>query len=140
MDLTQLRMYHSPLHLETTVQNKRLNIPPITLTATLTTNLLNPTLTSAAGGVNVTCTQPYLLVRHMRVVNSNAAAATVSLFKGLTGANTAFFAWNAASVPGNGSLDWYGEQRFDTADFLVGGASTTGLYLDIDDVEIGFSG
>ena len=122
------------------MQNKRLNIAPISLTATLTTNLLNPLITTITGGVGITWTQPYILVRHMRVVNSNASPATVTLYKGATGGSTVFFAWNASSVPGNGYLDWYGEQRFDSTDFLTGGASTTGLYLDIDDVEVGFSG
>jgi hypothetical protein len=39
-------------------QNKILNIQPIALTAVLTTNILNPALTSVAGPVGLTMTQP----------------------------------------------------------------------------------
>lgn len=124
------------------MQNKRLNIQPIAITNAVT-NLLNPTLTSAAGGVNIACTQPYVLIRHMRVVNRTAAAVTVSLYKGATGASAAGteYAWNGASVPANSFLEWYGELRLDSTDFLTGIAgANNALTLDVDQAEIGFSG
>lgn len=124
------------------MQNKRLNIEPIAITAAAA-NLLNPTLTSTAGGVNIACTQPYVLIRHMRVVNKTSGAVTVTLYKGATGGSAAGteFAWNATSVPANSFLDWYGELRLDTGDFLTGLASAaTSLTLNIDQAEIGFAG
>ena len=69
--------------------NKIINIPPVALTTTLTTNILNPNITSVAGPVGFTMTQPYLLLRHIRIVNKTASAATFSLWKGATGANAA---------------------------------------------------
>jgi hypothetical protein len=124
------------------MQNKRLNIQPIAIPAAVA-NLLNPTLTSAAGGVGIICTQPYVLIRHMRVVNKTALPVAVTLYKGGTGGAVAGteFAWNGAVVPANGFLDWSGELRLDTGDFLTGLAGTvTALVLNVDQAEIGFSG
>jgi hypothetical protein len=125
------------------MENKRLNIEPIALTNTLTTNLLNCNVTSLTGPVGFTLAQPYILVRHMRAVNRTNAIVNISLWKGGTGGNVAGteFAWNATPVPANGTIDWYGEARFDAADFLVGGAaSASAVTLNIDDAEIGISG
>lgn len=122
--------------------NKIINILPIALTATLTTNILNGAVTSMAGPVGVTIGQPYMIIRHVRVSNKTAAAATFSLWKGATGANAAGteFIGTAISVPANSALDFYGIWRFDAADFLVGGASIiTALTLTMDG-EVGVSG
>lgn len=124
-------------------ENKRLNIEPIALTNTPTTNLLNGNVTSLAGPVGFTLTQPYILIRHMRAVNKTASIATVSLWKGATAGNAAGteLAWQGTPVPANGSIDWYGELRLDAADFLVGGSGTSAaITLNIDDAEIGISG
>ena len=123
-------------------QNRLLNVEGIALTTTLTTNLFNTAITSLSGPVGYTQTQPYALFRHARVTNKTGTAATVSLWKGATGANTAGTEWNwtAASVAANYWLDWYGYARFDAADFLVGGAGTaTALTLMLEG-EIGLSG
>lgn len=125
------------------MQNKKLNIPPIALTNTLTTNILNCNVTSLAGPVGFTLSQPYLLIKHFRVQNKTGGAVTFTLYKGATGANVAGteILGTAMSVPANSALDFYGNYRFDAADFLVGGASAaTSLILIIDDVEIGISG
>lgn len=122
--------------------NKILNIPPIALTNTLTTNILNPAVTSMAGPVGVTIGQPYLVIRHVRVYNKTAGAVSFSLWKGATGANVAGteFIGTAISVPANSGLDFYGVWRFDAADFLVGGASAaTSLTISFDG-EVGVSG
>lgn len=120
--------------------NKIFNFGPIALTATLTTNILNPP--TATGGVNAGSSANYIVLKHIRVVNKTAGAVTVSLWRGATGANAAGteFAWQATSVPANSYLDWYGSVRFDTADFLVGGASA-GTSLSIQgEGEIGVAG
>lgn len=120
--------------------NKQFNFGPIALTATLTTNLLNPA--AASGGVNGGASGQYIILRHIRVVNKTAGAVTVSLWKGATGANAAGteFAFQATSVPANSYVDWYGAARFDTTDFLVGGASA-GTSLSIQgEGEVGVAG
>lgn len=106
--------------------NKLFRFGPVALSTTLTTNILNPTITSLAGPVGYTQTQPYLIVRHIRVVNKTASAATFSLWLGATGANTAGteVIGQALSVAANSAFDWYGILRLDAADFLVGGAGT----------------
>ena len=107
--------------------NKIINIPPVALTTTLTTNILNCNITSVAGPVGFTMTQPYLLLRHIRIVNKTAGAATFSLWKGATGANAAGteIIGTALSVAANSSYDWYGMMRCDSTDFIVGGSNTT---------------
>lgn len=106
--------------------NKIINIAPIALTTTLTTNILNPAVTSVAGPVGMTMTQPYLLIRHIRVINKTASAATFSLWKGATGANAAGteIIGTGKSVAANDAFDWYGMMRVDAADFIVGGSGT----------------
>ena len=124
------------------MQNKVINIQPVALTTTLTTNILNPNITSVAGPVGFTMTQPYLLIRHIRIVNKTASAATFSLWKGATGGNVAGteVIGTGMSVAANSAYDWYGMMRLDAADFLVGGAgTTTALTIQFDNCEIGVS-
>lgn len=124
------------------MQNKRLNIQPVAVT-NAASNMLNPTLTSAAGGVGIVCTQPYVLIRHIRAVNKTAASHTISMYKGATSGSAAGteFAWNATVVPANSFIDWYGELRLDTGDFLTALAdANTSIVLNFDQAEIGFAG
>lgn len=113
--------------------NKTIRVGPVALTNTLTTNILNPqTLT---GGVTsgTSNTATYIILRHIRISNKTASAATFSLWIGATGGNAAGteFMGTAQSVPANSYVDWYGMVRLDAADFLVGGAGTaTALTLE----------
>lgn len=119
--------------------NKVFNFGPIALTTTLTTNILNPA--AASGGVNGGSSGQYIVLRHIRIVNKTGSAATFSLWRGATGANAAGteVVGQGLSVPANGAFDWYGIMRFDTADFLVGGAGT-GTALSIQgEGEVGVS-
>lgn len=122
--------------------NKIFRSGPVALTTTLTTNILNPNVTSMAGPVGITIGQPYLIVSHIRIVNKTGTAATVSLWIGATGANAAGteFAFQAYPVPANGYIDWYGKVRLDAADFLVGGAGTTTALSFQAEGEVGISG
>jgi hypothetical protein len=122
--------------------NKILNIQPIALTATLTTNILNCGVTSMSGPVGLTIGQPYMVLRHVRVSNKTGTAATFSLWKGATGGNVAGteFIGTAISVPANTGVDYYGIWRFDSGDFLVGGAGTATALTLTADGEIGISG
>jgi len=104
--------------------NKIFNFGPVALTTTLTTNILNPA--TATGGVNGGASAQYIVLRHIRIVNKTGSAATFSLWRGATGANAAGteVVGQAKVVAANDAYDWYGIMRFDTADFLVGGAGT----------------
>ncbi len=105
--------------------NKNFRFGPVALTNTLTTNVLNSNITSLTGPVGYTQTQPYLLIRHIRIVNKTAGAVTFSLYLGATGSNTAGteVIGTGLSIAANSAYDWYGLLRMDAADFLVGGAS-----------------
>lgn len=106
-------------------QNTLFRAGPVALTTTLTTNIINCAITSLAGPVGYTQTQPYLVLRHVRIVNKTSGAATFSLWLGATGANAAgteVFG-TALSIPANSAFDWYGAMPIKSTDFLVGGAS-----------------
>lgn len=120
--------------------NKAFRFGPVAMSATLTTNILNPP--TATGGTNAGSSANYLILRHVRIVNKTAGAVTFSLWLGATGANTAGteVIGQATSVAANSYVDWYGAMRLDTADFLVGGASA-GTSLSIQgEGEIGVAG
>jgi hypothetical protein len=123
-------------------QNRLARFGPVALSAVLTTNILNCAVTSEAGPVGYTQPQPYLLIKHIRIVNKTALAATVSLWIGATGGNAAGteFAFQGYSVPANSFVDWYGVLRLDVADFLVGGAGTATALTFQAEGEIGTSG
>ena len=89
---------------------------PLALTTTLTTNVYNQ------GSALI-----YDIIRHIQIVNKTASAVTFSLWIGATGANAAGteFMGQARSVPANGVIDWYGQLKMASTDFLVGGAGTT---------------
>lgn len=121
--------------------NKILRFGPVALTTTLTTNLISPNVTSLAGPVGFTMTQPYVLIRHVRIVNKTGSAATFSLWVGATGGNVAGteVIGQGLSVPPNSAFDWTGLMRLDAADFLVGGAGTATALTFEAEGEVGIS-
>jgi hypothetical protein len=124
------------------MQNRQIRFGPVALTVTLTTNILNPAITSLSGPIGYVQTQPYLLVKHIRIVNKTGSAATVSLWIGATGGNVAGteFAYQGTSVAANSYVDWYGLVRFDSGDFLVGGSGTATALTFEAEGEIGMAG
>jgi len=119
--------------------NKILNIPPQYLTAAAA-NILNCGIASLAGPVGYTQTQPYLIIKHVRVVNTDTAARTVSLYKGATGGSaggTEVFFPAGYSLGAKSYQDWYGQLRMDAADFLSGLADTASKVTIEIDAEIG---
>ena len=108
------------------MQNKAVRFGPVILSATLTTNILNPGTTTGGTGMPATSTNLYFIIRHIRIVNKTGSAATASFWIGSTGGNSAGteFLGQGLSVAANSYIDWYGLLRLDAADFLVGGAGT----------------
>lgn len=106
------------------MQNKPVRFGPVALSATLTTNILNPGTTTGGVGMPATSTNLYYLIKHIRLVNKTASAVTASLWLGATGGNVAGteVVVQATSIAANSYLDWYGVLTLDVADFLVGGA------------------
>ena len=106
--------------------NKQFTFGPVALTTTLTTNIFNTAVTALTGPVGFIMTQPYAVIKHIRIVNKTATAATFSLYKGATGGNVAGseVIGIGLSIAANSSYDWFGYMRFDAGDFLVGGSGT----------------
>ena len=121
--------------------NKIFRFGPVALSNTLTTNILNPAITSLAGPVGFTMTQPYLIIKHIRIVNKTAGAVTCSFWLGATGANAAGteVIGLGLSVAANSFVDWYGLMRLEDADFLVGGAAAATSLTIQGEGEIGVS-
>lgn len=119
--------------------NRSLRVGPVHLTATLTTNILNPA--AAGSGTGYTPTASYIILRHIRLVNTDSSARTVSLFIGATGADVAGteFLGSALSIPATSAYDWYGQVRLDAADFLTGGASVTNVVTFEAEGEVGLA-
>lgn len=116
--------------------NKIVRYGPTALTTTLTTSILNPPTTS--GGVGAGAPNTYIVINHIHVVNKLATGATFSLWIGASGANAAGTEWfNAQNVPANSVFDLPVYTPLDTADFLVGGASTGSALTITLDAEIG---
>lgn len=122
------------------MQNKAFRFGPLALTATLTTNILNPA--AASGGVNAGSSGQYIILRHVRIVNKTSSAATFTLYLGATGANAAGteVIGIAQQVAANSSYDYYGYLRLDTTDFLVGGASAATTLTITGEGEVGVAG
>ena len=121
------------------MQNKPFRLGPVALSATLTTNILNPPVTS--GGVGAGTPNTFILLKHIRIVNKTAAPVTASLWIGATGANAAGTEiMNALSVPANSHVDLYSPGiRLDAADFLVGGAGAATSLTLFAEGEIGIA-
>ena len=102
--------------------NKIFRFGPIAVPNTVG-NLLNPATTT--GGVNSGATPTYIVLRHIRIVNKTAGAVTFSGYIGGTGGSAAGteFLGTALSIAANSYVDWYGQVRLDSTDFLTGVAS-----------------
>jgi len=104
--------------------NKLLRMGPVAL-GTTAANIINPPTITGGTGLAGTNSATYLVVRHIRVVNKTGSAATCSFYIGATGGSAAGteFLGTALSVAANSYIDWYGQVRLDTSDYLTGLAS-----------------
>ena len=104
--------------------NKVVRFGPAALSNS-TANVLNCAVTAMTGPVGITLGQPYMIIRHIRIVNKTVSAATFNLYIGATGGSAAGseFMGTGLSIPANSAYDWYGMVRLDSTDFLSGSAS-----------------
>lgn len=121
------------------MQNKSLRVGPVAM-ANAAANIVNGAVTSLAGPTNVTLTQPVITLKHIRIVNKTGGSVTASLFIGATGASAAGteFAFSATPIPANSYVDWYGNLRLESTDFLTGLASAATSLTFQAEGEVGF--
>jgi hypothetical protein len=124
--------------------NKVIRSGPVALTTTTTTNILNPPTLTGGTGLAGTNANTYLIIKKITITNKTASAITVALWLGATGTNAsgaeAVFGGQASagaitqgvSIPANSYTERYCILRMDVADFLVGGASATGLTFEAE--------
>jgi hypothetical protein len=113
----------------------------ISAVSTAVTNLVNVGITSLAGPVGVTLTQPRAILRHLRVLNKSTVAQSCTFWIGATGGSAAGteFAFTGESIPANSHADWYGELELDSTDFLTGQAGGATSLVANFELEIGFA-
>jgi len=117
-------------------QNTVFRLDPVALAAgTYATNICYPAA-AGASAVGYTARASYIILRHIRIVNTTAGALTFRLHKTTTGgaatAANAVIGWDLSIAAGS-YHDWYGQLalRGDVAaDFLVGGGSAGGLTIE----------
>lgn len=121
--------------------NKVIRFGPVAMSTTTSTNIINTSITSLTGPVGYTQGQPYVIIRHIRLVSKTTAASKVSLFIGATGANAAGTEalGSSLSIAANTAYDWYGLLRLDAADFLVGFCDTATAITFEAEGEIGIA-
>jgi len=130
--------------------NKVVIFPPITLTTATNRNLFGPptVVASIALSVPPTSTGGYIIIRHIRVVNTTAGALSFILFNGASGVQTAgkeiiaggvatanAYTSGGISVAANSFFEWFGMIRLDSAatdQYIVGGASAVGLTIQAE--------
>lgn len=117
-------------------QNKKITIGPIAI-SNAAGNLINPPTT--VGGVNCGTPAPYVLIRHIRIVNKTAGAVTCSFWLGASGGSAAGteVIGTGLSIAANSFHDYYGELCIDTAQFLTGLASALTSLVMTAEAEIG---
>ena len=126
------------------MQNKIFNYEPFTINSAANTavNLFNIFTSQTPAWTGVTITQPYAILKHIRIANAlTTAAVNVSLYKGasITSLTTQSFNFSSVSIPAQSYLDWYGQARFDSADYLVGAASLSTCVIINIEGELGIS-
>ena len=101
--------------------NKIVRMGPAWIVASAT-NIVNPPTLTGGTGLQGTNTNTYLVIRHIRIVNTSGSPTTVSMYIGATGGSAAGtqFLGTAISVAANSAYDWYGMLRLDPVDFLTG--------------------
>ena len=120
--------------------NKNIRFGPAAVSNSIG-NLVNCNITSLAGPIGYAQTQPYLILRHIRIVNKTGSAATISMYVGASGGSAAGteFLGTGLSVAANSFVEWYGLLRLDAADLLTAIASAATTLTFEAEGEIGIS-
>jgi hypothetical protein len=79
----------------------------------------------------------YGVITHVHVNNTAATTLSFRLYRGASGANAAgtSLVYNKTIQPGE-FLDMYWQTRMESTDFLVGGASGSGLDITVEGFEV----
>lgn len=119
--------------------NKKIAFPSVFLPVAIG-NILNCNITAETGPVGFVLAEPYLVVRHIHVLNIDTVAHVISLYKGLTAGSVAGsqFGWGNYSLAAQQYDDWFGEAVFLAADFLSGIADTASKVVISVDAELVF--
>lgn len=90
------------------------------------------------GVVGFNLLQPYLIIKHIRVVNRTGSPISVTLYKGGNGGQVlgTEYAFAGVQVGANSFQDSFTQSRFEGVDFLTGIATGAGCVVNID-AEIG---
>ena len=122
------------------MQNKIQRFGPVALTVSLDANIIHPA-DSGANGVGYTASAAYIILRHIRILNKSAAAASFSLYIGATGANAAGTEFMGILTPiaAYSCIDWYGQIKLTNSDYLVGGASANSALTLTAEGEVGLA-
>ncbi len=73
------------------------------------------------GSIGIISSQPYAILKHIRLTNVlNSVAVVVGLYKGATTTSltSQTFAFSSVSIPASSYVDWYGQARVETADYI----------------------
>ncbi len=76
---------------------------------------------SLAGSIGIISSQPYAILKHIRLINVLTTTQVVAgLYKGATttSLSTQTFAFSSVSIPASSYVDWYGQARVETADYI----------------------
>jgi hypothetical protein len=126
-------------------QNKIFNSQPAVL-ATLSSlsggNLFNTFTSATPAPVGYPFTQPYAIIKHIRLDNLlTTTAAFATLYKGATGTQLTTQTWaiSSVSIPAQSYIDWYGQARFDSGDFMTGNSNLSTAVVITIEGEIGLS-
>lgn len=123
--------------------NKTFRIGPVAI-GNAAANILNGAVTSLAGPVGITLSQPVIFIKHLRALNKTASPGTITAYIGATGGSAAGTEsiWMGKTVPANDSIDaYFGGQglRLDSADFLTALANAVTTIVVEGEAEVGFS-
>ena len=87
-------------------------------------NLFNCAVTTlAVQGVGFVPSQPYAIIKRVHIINTlTTTAVNVTLYKGATVSSVSGTQWECSSVsiPAQSYVDFYGQARFDSTDYLTG--------------------
>ena len=76
---------------------------------------------SLTGSIGIISSQPYAILKHIRLMNVlTTTAVVVGVYKGATttSLSTQAFAFSSVSIPASSYVDWYGQARVETADYI----------------------